>query len=156
MDDVTVARALHVFAVVLWIGGVGFVTTVLLPTLKGHDAATRFRRLDRFEDRFARQARWLVLLAGATGLYMTARLDLWSRFEDVGFWWMHAMVLTWLAFAAMLFVIEPLGIERRIRAKTDPEAAFRAIERLHRVLLALALITVLGAVLGVHGISWFG
>jgi uncharacterized membrane protein len=33
MDDVTIARALHVLSVVLWIGGVGFVTTVLLPTV---------------------------------------------------------------------------------------------------------------------------
>ena len=28
MDDVTVARAIHIVAVVLWIGGVGFVTTL--------------------------------------------------------------------------------------------------------------------------------
>ena len=34
MDDVTIARALHVLAVVLWIGGVGLVTTVLLPLLR--------------------------------------------------------------------------------------------------------------------------
>jgi uncharacterized membrane protein len=34
MDDVTIARALHVLSVVLWIGGVGFVTTVLLPTVR--------------------------------------------------------------------------------------------------------------------------
>ena len=30
MDDVTIARALHVLSVILWIGGAGFVTTVLL------------------------------------------------------------------------------------------------------------------------------
>jgi len=34
MDDVTVARALHVLSIVLWIGGVGFVTTVLLPGVR--------------------------------------------------------------------------------------------------------------------------
>jgi len=33
MDDVAIARALHVLAVVLWIGGVGLVTTVLLTIL---------------------------------------------------------------------------------------------------------------------------
>ena len=31
MDDVTVARALHVLAVVHWIGGVAIVTLVILP-----------------------------------------------------------------------------------------------------------------------------
>jgi uncharacterized membrane protein len=34
MNDVTIARALHVAFVVLWIGGVAFVTTVLLPAVR--------------------------------------------------------------------------------------------------------------------------
>jgi hypothetical protein len=34
MDQLAIARALHVVAVVLWIGGVGFVTTVLLPAVR--------------------------------------------------------------------------------------------------------------------------
>ncbi len=32
-DDVTIARALNVCGEVLWIGGVDFVTTVLLPSV---------------------------------------------------------------------------------------------------------------------------
>lgn len=31
MDDVTIALAIHVLAIVLWIGGVAMVTTILLP-----------------------------------------------------------------------------------------------------------------------------
>jgi uncharacterized membrane protein len=34
MNDITIARALHILGVVLWIGGVGFVTTVLLPAIR--------------------------------------------------------------------------------------------------------------------------
>jgi uncharacterized membrane protein len=34
MNDVTLARAIHVLAIVLWIGGVGLVTTVLLPAVR--------------------------------------------------------------------------------------------------------------------------
>ena len=33
------ARALHIIAVVLWIGGVAFVTTVLIPSLKNTQSA---------------------------------------------------------------------------------------------------------------------
>ena len=33
MDDVTVARALHVLALVHWIGGVAMVTLAILPTV---------------------------------------------------------------------------------------------------------------------------
>ena len=38
MNEVTIARVLHVFGVVLWIGGVGFVTTVLLPAIRRFEA----------------------------------------------------------------------------------------------------------------------
>jgi len=55
---------------------------------------------------------------------------------------------------AELFVAEPLFLHRRLlgRAKVEPEATFKLVERLHRVLLAISLITVLGAVLGSHGL----
>jgi uncharacterized membrane protein len=154
VDDVTLVRAIHVLSVVLWIGGVGFVTTVMLPAvrrLKGADERLSF--FDLFEGRFARQARVTTSLAGLTGFYMVIRLDLWDRFLVVGFWWMHAMVLVWLLFTLMLFVGEPLFFHRWIlaRARTAPESTFRLVEWLHRILLALGIVTVFGAVAGSHG-----
>ena len=41
MDDVAVVRALHVLAVVFWIGGVGFVTTVILPATVSYKKKAR-------------------------------------------------------------------------------------------------------------------
>lgn len=158
MTAFALARALHVLAVVLWIGGVGMVATVLLPAIRRmHPPAQRLAVFHALERRFARQARWTTLLAGASGLYMTWRLDAWSRFGAAGFWWMHAMVLTWLVFTLMLFVLEPLVLERRLErwAAARPEAAYRALEWLHRVLLALSLITVAGAVAGSQGVNLF-
>jgi len=37
MDGVVLARALHVLAVVIWIGGVAMVTTVILPAVRRGD-----------------------------------------------------------------------------------------------------------------------
>jgi uncharacterized membrane protein len=151
---VTVARTLHVLGVVLWIGGVGFVTTVLLPAVRRiAEPARRVELFEAIERRFAWQARGTTLLVGITGLYLTATLDLWDRFLDAGFWWMHAMVLVWLIFSAMLFVAEPLFLDRWFQraAAARPQATFRLIERLHRLLLAISLITVAGAVAGSHG-----
>jgi len=34
MNDLAIARAVHVLAVVIWIGGVGMVTTVILPVVR--------------------------------------------------------------------------------------------------------------------------
>ena len=155
MDDVTIARALHVLAVVLWIGGVAFVTMVLLPAVRNIQAsADRVVFFETLERRFSGQARWTTTLAGFTGFYMLVRLDLWDRFLSVAYWWMHAMVGVWFVFTLMLFVAEPLFLHRRLlgRAKVEPEATFKLVERLHRVLLAISLITVLGAVLGSHGL----
>ena len=56
MDDVTIARSLHVLAVVLWIGGVGFVTTVLLPALRRFpDPAQRTTMFGFVERHFSAQ-----------------------------------------------------------------------------------------------------
>jgi len=48
MDDTTIARTVHVVAVVLWIGGVGFVTTVLLPVVRRMKSPAE--RLTFFDD----------------------------------------------------------------------------------------------------------
>jgi uncharacterized membrane protein len=155
VDDVTLARALHVLLVVLWIGGVAFVTTVFLPAVRDFQAATeRVVFFETAERRFGKQARVTTALTGLSGLYMVVRLDLWDRFLSVGYWWMHAMVAVWLLFTLMLFVAEPLFLDRWLlaRAKARPEATFRFIERLHWILLALSLITLIGVVLGSHGV----
>jgi uncharacterized membrane protein len=153
--DVTLARALHVLAVVVWIGGVAFVTTVFLPAVRELQApGERVVFFETAERRFGNQARVTTALTGLSGLYMVVRLDLWDRFLSVEYWWMHAMVAVWLLFTLMLFVAEPLFLDRWLlaRAKARPEATFGLIERLHWILLALSLITLIGAVLGSHGV----
>src|SRR6185437_10059312 len=98
--DEAVARAIHVVAVVIWIGGVAFVTMIVLPILRARrepgGSMTVFRAVEK---RFARLARGAVLFAGLSGLYLLNRLDLWNRFLSPRFWWMHAMVIMWLLFA---------------------------------------------------------
>jgi uncharacterized membrane protein len=154
VNELGIARALHVLAVVLWIGGVAFVTTVLLPAVRRTQSpADRLALFDRIERRFAWQARGTTLLAGLTGFWMTHRYGLWPRFADPAFWWMHAMVLVWAVFTLMLFVLEPLVLHRVLEARNarDPDGTFALVQRLHWVLLALSLITVAGAVAGAHG-----
>ncbi len=56
----------------------------------------------------------------------------------------------------MLFVIEPLFLEDLLeqrRAASAPEATFRKVEWLHRILLALSLFAVAGAVAGSQGVN---
>lgn len=153
MDDLALARVLHVLAVVLWIGGVGFVTTVAMPAIRaGYPPAERLKAFHRFESRFVWQARLWVLLAGASGFWMIWRGEMWARFEDLRFWWMHAMLGVWLIFALMLFVIEPFVLQRRMHASAAPERDFDRMQAMHWVLLVLSLAATLGAVGGAHGL----
>ncbi len=79
INDFAVARALHVLALVHWIGGVAMVTTIVLPRARAladpHAALTAF---EAFEGPFAVQARFSILLAGLSGFYMLNKLQAWT------------------------------------------------------------------------------
>lgn len=159
MADVPgLARALHVLGVVIWIGGVAMVTTVLLPAVRRLPAREAIATFELLEHRFAAQVRWTTLLVGATGFYLAQSLNLWARFVDARFWWMHAMVAVWALFMLVLFVLEPLVLRRwfAARAARDPAGTLRLIASLHRLLLAASLVTVAGAAAGSHGLRLFG
>lgn len=153
IDDLILARALHVLAIVHWIGGVGFVTLVILPFAASHSSAAEgLAMFDAVERRFAAQVRISIPIAGAAGFWLTYRMDLWARFHDPHFWWMTAMAGLWLVFMLVVFFVEPFfhdGFERA--ARCAPAAALHRIWRLHMLLFAVATLTVLGAVAGAHG-----
>jgi uncharacterized membrane protein len=158
MDDLALARALHVLAVVIWVGGVGMVTMVVLPAVRRGDfGANRLQVFEAIEQRFSWYARAAILIVGITGLYMIDRADLWDRFRSAEFWWMHAMVALWLVFATLLFVIEPLVPRHRFErlAKDRPDAVFGRMQRFHWLLFILSLVTIFGTVAGAHGWSVF-
>ena len=154
MNELALIRALHVLGVVLWIGGVAFVTTVLLPAVRELKSPTeQVEFFATVERRFAWQARLTTLLVGISGFAIILRWNLWARFADGQFWWMHGMVAIWLLFTAMLFVAEPLFLHRWFlsRAHRDPVGTFRRIEIMHRLLLTASLVVLAGAVAGSHG-----
>lgn len=156
MNDIAIARAIHVLAVVIWIGGVAMVTTVVLPLIRRTRAPREQLALfEAVERRFIWQARIAVLLVGASGLYMVEKLDLWDRYRSLAFWWMHAMAAVWAIFAIILFIAEPLIVDRWVqrRAEKAPESTFCLLHGLHWVLLAISLITAFAAVAGSYGMS---
>ena len=153
-DLFVLARSLHVLAVVIWIGGVAFITTVLLPALK--KLATAQQRIELFEQlehKFSWQAKVTTLITGISGFYMLYFLDAWHRYQELQFWWLHLMTCIWAIFTLVLFVLEPLFLHRWFlqQAQKDADKTFAKIQRMHIILLTLSLITVFGAVAGSHG-----
>ena len=158
MNDVITARALHVLAVMIWIGGVSMATTVVLPAVRRGDLGPNWlQAIQAIERRFVWQARTAILVVGLTGFYMTWRLDLWDRLLTTTFWWMHAMLCLWLLFVFLLFIAEPFILKRRFHrwATVRPDVAFAWLQRAHWMLLALSVVTILGAVAGSQGWSIF-
>ncbi|HHA18372.1 MAG TPA: hypothetical protein ENK70_01540 [Methylophaga sp.] len=151
------AHALHVFGDVLWIGGVAFVTTVLIPCLKQiADADNKLELFEQLEGKFGFQARITTLITGLSGFYMLDFLNAWDRYQHLQFWWVHLMTFIWIVFTIVLFVLEPLVLHRwfREQATKDSETAFVWLHRMHKILLTLSLLAVLGAVAGSHGFQF--
>ncbi len=154
MDDVTIARAVHVLAVIHWMGGVAFVTAVVLPAVVVVPATRRLALFESVEQRFARQVRVSVPLAGISGFYMAERLDAWDRFLEPAGWWLAAMAALWLVFMAILFVVEPFVVRDwfHARALADPDGAFSLVQALHWILLSAGAVIAAAGVLGAHGV----
>ncbi|HEX7339332.1 MAG TPA: hypothetical protein VF271_05290 [Rhodanobacteraceae bacterium] len=135
--------AIHVLGVVWWIGGVFTVTTSLLPLFNKLSDEERVTRIRTFENRFANQARVAVLLVGITGFWMYALVPGFITHT----WWVGLMLLVWVLFTVMLFIAEPLKLPGKLGLMKS-RAKFLA---LHAVLLALALVAVVGGVIGSRG-----
>jgi uncharacterized membrane protein len=154
IDDLSLARAIHVLSLVHWIGGVSVVTTIVLPNARRlPDAAVAVAAFETFESRFARQARVSILLAGLSGAYMLIKLDAWNRFAHASFWWLHLMVAVWFLFALVIYVLEPFALHRLFHdyALRNKDRAFALATWLHAVALALSALAVGAGVLGAHG-----
>jgi len=153
MNELTLARALHVLSIIIWIGGVGFVTTVLLPTLKhstsGEDKIAIFNEI---ENRFSLIAKVIVLIAGLSGFFMIQKLNAWHRFEDIQYFWMHAMVSIWILFVMALFIIEPFFLNHgRMIKNPHIQSNLRKTQIVHGIILTLSVLTAIVSVLGAHG-----
>ena len=151
------ARTLHVIGVVFWIGGVAFVTTVLIPSLKKiTDTHDRLELFEQLEGKFAFQAKIAILITGVSGYYMLDVMNAWERYLHLQFWWMHLMTFIWAVFTVVLFVLEPLFLHRwfREQATKDSDNAFVGLHRMHMALLTLSVLAVLGAVAGAHGFNF--
>lgn len=154
MNDLTIARAIHILSVVIWMGGVTFVTLVLIPTLRRSsfhvDQLTIFNVI---ENQFANIARVMVLLAGISGFYMTYRLNAWSRFTEMQYFWMHAMVFVWTLFFLALFIVEPFFLKEHGKMVKNGHniTDLQKTQVVHTIILLLSLVTILVSILGAHG-----
>jgi uncharacterized membrane protein len=140
--------ALHVVVVVLWIGGVAFVTIIVFPMLlKMEDSLQKALMFQRIEGRFAKHARIYLILAGISGfslLYLTGRFQ--DLFTTEGFG-ITMMLIVWVFFGLVL-TFEKKIFQRLFDRpeRIDPGKIFFRLSAFHWVVLALSLLAVFAGV----------
>ena len=163
MDDLVLARAIHVIAVLFWIGGVGFVTWVVMPALRASERpADRLARFHQIDGHFAWQARVWVGVYGMLGLGLT--LYCMRGLTDVTTWNQRSIKIAFwslnVGIAMMTFLsLLPQGILQTYASVEHGYASARSAEFIHSpIMQALVWARVPGDVVfsvGVFAFAWF-
>ncbi len=147
----TILLIIHVICVIIWIGGVAFVTTVIFPMMyKTEGSLEKALLFQRVEHRFAGMVRWLIAVVGVTGFWILSvkyGFGILLQARGIG---VVIMIAAWALYTTVLLS------ERRIFGKifADPEKidmdrALRMINAMHWVLLTISFSAVAAGV-------WFG
>jgi putative copper export protein len=149
---------IHLLTVILWIGGLSFITTMIFPIIiKTEDPLAKVLLFRKVEHRFARTARIYNLVTGASGLIMVLIMG-WQKvlFTGAGLP-LLIMVLIWVFWFVMLFGLEPLVIRKMLERmmknseKMDIDAVFSRMNRMHWFLLVLSFVAATGGAVFAHG-----
>jgi hypothetical protein len=93
------ALTVHVLSVVIWIGGVAFVTMIIFPMIRRtQNSLEQVIMFQGVEHRFSKIAKAMVVLSGLSGFYLTVENGL-----SPGVW---VMITVWTFYAALLFFLE--------------------------------------------------
>lgn len=149
---ISLLTAIHVTAVVLWIGGVAFVTIIVFPMLlRMDDPLEMVLMFHRIENKFALHAKIYVAITGATGFWiMHLKYGLSDFFKSETFG-ISSMLAAWT------FYLLILTFEKKLFAKIfdkpekmDAKKVFGFLTAFHWVVLGVSLFAVFAGVAQGH------
>lgn len=150
----------HIITVILWIGGLAFVTSIVLPmAIKTPDALQKVLMFQRVEHRFAAIARIYNIITGASGFVMLFLMG-WHRllFTRAGIS-LTIMTVIWVGWFVMLFGLEPIIIRKMLDqmakggAKMDIDAIFIRLNRMHWFMVAISLLAAAAGAVFAHNMG---
>jgi uncharacterized membrane protein len=143
---------LHVLAIVIWIGGVAFVTAIIFPTLAGmEDSMAKVSFFMGFERRFQFLAKICVIVAGGSGILLFWQRGGFSSLSGDEAFLLGYKFLIWLIFAVLLFGAEKRLMGSLVSEQTAPQNALRRLAVFHWVVLILSLIAIVAGIRLVRG-----
>lgn len=141
-----IALTVHVLSVVVWIGGVSFVTLVTFPMIlrmeKSLDMVFMFQGI---EHRFGKIAKLMVILAGLSGFYL-----IFEKGLSFGVW---IMIFVWAFYASLLFGLEKM-IFKKLFSKpgeqVEMKKVFNLLQGFHWVVLGLSFLAIAAGIYAGH------
>lgn len=158
----TLLHIIHLLTVIIWIGGLVFVTSIVLPmAIRTPDALQKVLMFQRIEHRFAPLAKVYNIITGVTGFAMMFLMG-WqgALFTRSGIP-LTFMLLIWVFWFVMLFGLEPIIIKKMLEnmlkkgEQMDIESVFTKMNRLHWVMVVISLAASAAGVLVAHGPALF-
>lgn len=109
----TIALIIHVLSIVIWIGGVTFVTIIMFPMIqRTKNSLEQVMMFQGVEHRFSKIAKVMVILTGLSGFYLLYEKGLSSG--------VYIMIFVWTLYASLLFFLEKI-IFKKVFAKPSGE-----------------------------------
>lgn len=145
--------AVHVLGVVIWIGGVAFVTVIVFPMIMRMEGSLeKVLFFQGTEHRFAKIAKLCVIIVGITGTLLLQLTGEWSLlFKRAGIG-PTLMLIVWIFYVlVLLFEGKLFRIIFRGEAQQDTAKIFFRLTVFHWVVLGLSLLAVGVGVLAGHG-----
>lgn len=145
--------AVHVLGVVLWIGGVAFVTIIIFPMIiRMESSIEKVIFFQGVEHRFAKIAKFCVFIVGLTGawlLYLTGEMGLLFKISGTG---PTLMLVVWTFYVlVLLFEARLFKVIFRGDAGQDTARVFFRLGIFHWFVLGLSLLAIAVGVWAAHG-----
>ncbi len=146
---------IHVIGVVIWIGGVAFVTIIVFPMIMRMEGS--FEKMLFFqgvEHRFAKIAKACVVVVGITGFWLLYLANEWGILFTKGGIGPTLMLIIWSVYLfILLFEGRLFKVIFKGEAQKDTAKVFYRLAVFHWVVLSLSLTAVGIGVWSGHG--WF-
>jgi uncharacterized membrane protein len=146
MLDYVVALIIHVISIIVWIGGVAFVTMVTFPMIqRGSSSLEQVMMFQGTEHRFGKIAKTMVILAGLSGLYLIK-----VKGMSFGVWF---MIILWAVYASLLFGLEKMIFRKLFNKPSeqiDTKKIFALLQGFHWIVLTLSFVAVAAGIWAAH------
>lgn len=143
---------IHIFGVVIWIGGVAFVTMITFPMIqRAENSLEQVMMFQGVEHRFSKIAKIMVVLVGLSGLYLIYE-KYGFNFKELGFG-VWIMIIVWAFYASLLFGLEKIIFKKLFSTPAGKPAdlptgqagtkkIFNILQGFHWVVLALSFLAI--------------